>query len=121
MTWSARSSTDGWIVKPIALAVLRLMTNSNLVGCSTGKSAGLAPFRTLSTYQVERRTSSTRFGPYDMRPPARANSRKNEMDGSLLLNANSATRAERKKITGSVKARMAEPDCRQAHSEPDLR
>src|SRR5262249_17822369 len=31
---------------PSALAVLRLITNSNLVGCMTGRSAGLAPFRT---------------------------------------------------------------------------
>jgi hypothetical protein len=27
---------------PSALAVLRLMTNSNLVGCTTGKSAGFS-------------------------------------------------------------------------------
>ena len=32
-----------------AWAVLRLMTSSNFVGCSTGRSAGLAPFRILST------------------------------------------------------------------------
>ena len=31
------------------LAVLRLMTSSNLVGCWTGRSAGLAPFRILAT------------------------------------------------------------------------
>ena len=30
-----------------ALAVLRLITNSNLVGCSTGNSAGFAPLRIL--------------------------------------------------------------------------
>jgi hypothetical protein len=30
-----------------ALAVLRLMTNSNLVACTTGKSAGLAPLGML--------------------------------------------------------------------------
>src|SRR5262249_9079751 len=28
-----------------ALAVLRLMTNSNLVGCITGRSAGFSPLR----------------------------------------------------------------------------
>src|SRR5262245_61449388 len=49
MTWSARSSTDCGIVRPSAFAVLRLMTSSNLVGCSTGRSAGLAPLRILST------------------------------------------------------------------------
>src|SRR6266545_759163 len=32
-------------VRPSALAVLRLMTSSNLVGCSTGRSAGFAPLR----------------------------------------------------------------------------
>ncbi len=39
------------MVRPSALAVLRLMTSSNFVGCSTGRSAGLAPFRILSTYE----------------------------------------------------------------------
>jgi len=34
---------------PSALAVLRLMTRSNFVGCSMGRSPGLAPFRILST------------------------------------------------------------------------
>jgi hypothetical protein len=33
-------------LRPSALAVCRLMTNSNLVDCSTGRSAALAPFRT---------------------------------------------------------------------------
>ena len=31
------------MVRPSALAVLRLMTSSNFVGCSTGRSPGLAP------------------------------------------------------------------------------
>ena len=43
MTWSARRSSDTGIVRPIALTVLMLMTNSNSVGCSTGRSAGFAP------------------------------------------------------------------------------
>src|SRR5262245_56527348 len=43
ITLSARTSTFGGIVRPICLAVLRLITNSNFVGCSTGKSEGLAP------------------------------------------------------------------------------
>src|SRR5262249_17371250 len=51
----ARASTSGGIVTPICLAVLRLITNSNFVGCSTGKSAGLAPFRILSTKYATRR------------------------------------------------------------------
>ena len=49
ITLSARYSNDCGIVSPICFAVLRLITSSNFVGCSTGKSAGLAPFRILST------------------------------------------------------------------------
>jgi hypothetical protein len=49
MIWSARPSNDGGIVRRSALAVLRLMTNSNLVGCSIGRSPGFAPLRILST------------------------------------------------------------------------
>src|SRR5262245_37570336 len=44
-----KGSREGGMVIPSALAVLRLMTNSNCVGCSTGRSAGLAPFRMRST------------------------------------------------------------------------
>ena len=49
ITLSARKSTDCGIVRPICFAVFKLMTNSNFVGCSTGRSAGLAPLRILST------------------------------------------------------------------------
>jgi hypothetical protein len=49
MTSSARPSSMGGTSMPIALAALRLMTISNLVGCSTGSSAGLAPRAILST------------------------------------------------------------------------
>jgi hypothetical protein len=49
ITWSARPSSDGGIVSPSAFAVLRLITSSNLVGCSTGRSAGFVPLRILST------------------------------------------------------------------------
>jgi hypothetical protein len=55
MTSSAMASTTGGIVRPRALAVLRLMTSSNLVGCSTGISAGCCPFRILSTNSAARR------------------------------------------------------------------
>src|SRR6266545_5991939 len=54
ITLSALASTLGGIVRPICLAALRLTTNSNFVGCSTGKSAGLAPFRILSTIAATR-------------------------------------------------------------------
>src|SRR5207248_1502705 len=45
MTSSARASNIGGTARPIALAVARLMTSSNLVDCVTGKSAGFAPLR----------------------------------------------------------------------------
>jgi len=54
ITSSARRSRAGGIVIPSALAVLRLMINSNFMGCSTGRSAGLAPLRILSTKTAAR-------------------------------------------------------------------
>ena len=63
MAWSARWSSDGGIVSPSAFAVFRLMTSSNLLGCSTGRSPGLAPFRILSTYEAACRHRSAAFGP----------------------------------------------------------
>ena len=44
ITSSARNSTDSGTDSPSAFAVLRLTIISNLVGCSTGSSLGLAPF-----------------------------------------------------------------------------
>src|SRR5262249_59888466 len=49
ITSSARTSSVDGTLRPSALAVLRLMTSSNLVGCSTGSSEGFAPLRILST------------------------------------------------------------------------
>src|SRR3954468_1441329 len=45
--YSITSSTRsmGGIVRPRAFTVLALTINSNLVGCSTGSSPGLAPLR----------------------------------------------------------------------------
>ena len=40
---------------PRAFAVLRLIASSNFVGCSTGRSPGLAPLRIRSTYTAVRR------------------------------------------------------------------
>jgi len=40
ITRSAPDRMDGGIVRPSALAVLRLMTSSNFVGCSMGRPAG---------------------------------------------------------------------------------
>ena len=45
ITWSARASSIGGTSMPSAFAVFRLITNSNLVDCTTGRSAGLAPLR----------------------------------------------------------------------------
>src|SRR5262249_37422765 len=50
ITSSAMANSVSGIVKPRALAVLRLMMNSNLVGCCTGRSEGLAPLRIRPTY-----------------------------------------------------------------------
>ena len=48
-----RGATGG-MMRSSAFTVLRLMASSNCVGCSTGMSAGLAPFRILSTMAATR-------------------------------------------------------------------
>src|SRR5262249_30653977 len=45
MTSSARASSLSGIWRPSALAVLRLITNANLMDCITGRSAGCSPLR----------------------------------------------------------------------------
>src|SRR5262249_58428113 len=45
ITSSERACNVAGISKPSAFAVLRLITSSNVVGCSTGRSAGFAPLR----------------------------------------------------------------------------
>src|SRR3974390_159509 len=55
MTSSARASSEGGTVRPSALAVLRLITSSYLVGACTGISAGFSPFRLRSTELARRR------------------------------------------------------------------
>ena len=69
MTLSARASTFGGIVRPICLAAFRLMMNSNFIGCSTGRSAGFAPFRILSTYVAARRYKSVLAHAVGHKPP----------------------------------------------------
>src|SRR6516225_4113149 len=54
ITSSASASRVGGIVMPSDRAVLRLMTNSNLIGRSIGRSDGLAPLRILETYGATR-------------------------------------------------------------------
>src|SRR5262249_34271864 len=70
ITSSAFASSVRGTSRPSALAVLRLMTSSNLVGPWTGSSLGFAPCRMRSTYEAERRCRSTGNTPYDMRPPS---------------------------------------------------
>src|SRR6516225_8769706 len=45
ITTFADASRPGGTLIPIALAVDRLMTSSNWVGCTTGMSAGFSPLR----------------------------------------------------------------------------
>src|SRR5262245_36218820 len=49
ITSSARESSVGGISRPRALAVLRLITSSYLVGACTGSSPGFSPLRMRST------------------------------------------------------------------------
>jgi hypothetical protein len=49
ITASAATCKVCGTVRPSTFAVLRLITNSNLVGCITGRSAGLAPLSILPT------------------------------------------------------------------------
>jgi hypothetical protein len=63
ITSSAWKRRVGGIVRPRAWAVLRLMTSSNCVGSSTGRSAGLVPFKMRSTWAAARRNNASQFGP----------------------------------------------------------
>src|SRR4051794_30305307 len=58
ITSSARVSSVGGTMTPSAFAVFKLITSSYLVGCSTGRSAGFAPLKILSTKPVDRRKRS---------------------------------------------------------------
>ena len=63
ITSSARSKKESGIVNPIALAALRFIANSNFVGCSTGRAAGLVPCKILFTYAAARRNKSGWLAP----------------------------------------------------------
>ena len=58
MTSSARPSSVVGTLRPRDLAVLRLMTSSNLFACRTGRSAGFSPLMMRSTYSAARRYAS---------------------------------------------------------------
>jgi hypothetical protein len=47
ITSSARAESMGWTSMPSVFAVFKLITNSNLVVCTTGRSIVLAPPRTF--------------------------------------------------------------------------
>ena len=63
ITRSARNNTPGGIARPSDLAVRRFTISSNVVGCSTGRSAGLVPFRIFSTKMAARRHMTGRSVP----------------------------------------------------------
>src|SRR5262249_14416486 len=60
---SARAMSGGGISRPSAFAVFRLMTSSNRVGCSTGRSAGLVSLSTSAVYAPCLRYKSGRCVP----------------------------------------------------------
>src|SRR5262245_14375401 len=63
ITSSARKRTEGGMLRPRDFAVLRFTTNSNFVGCSIGRSAGLPPLRTFATITPNCRQIAARLGP----------------------------------------------------------
>src|SRR6266446_3908208 len=63
ITSSAMASSPGGKLRPNALAVSRLITNSNLVDCMTGSSAGFSPLRIRPVYTPAWRYASIRLVP----------------------------------------------------------
>jgi hypothetical protein len=71
ITSSARVRSVGGTVRPSTLAVFRLTTSSNRVGCWTGSSPGLSPFKILVEPCV--RTAIVELGAGRPARPDRAN------------------------------------------------
>jgi len=63
ITSSAMASSPGAKLRPNALAVLRLITNSNLIDWMTGRSAGFSPLTIRPVYTPAWRYASLRFVP----------------------------------------------------------
>src|SRR5262245_40540433 len=63
ITSSAVASSEGGTVRRSIRAVEPLITSSNLLDCTTGKSAGLAPLRMRPVYMPTWRYASPRLGP----------------------------------------------------------
>lgn len=61
MTLSARASTLGGIVKPVCFAVFRLITSSNLLGCSTGRNCCLFRIPYCDGFQVRPKAGQNLF------------------------------------------------------------
>src|SRR5262249_49384872 len=83
ITSSARERTDAGIVRPRALAVLRLTTSSYLVGTCTGRSAGFSALRIRSTYPAARLNWSRISDPYEISPPPVTYNRRGYTAGNL--------------------------------------
>src|SRR5262249_30251629 len=63
ITSSAVASSLSGTVRPSIRAIWALMTNSNLVDCTTGRSAGLAPLRIRPVKTPSCRYASVRLAP----------------------------------------------------------
>src|SRR5262245_46607704 len=63
ITSSAMASSPGGKLRPNTLAVLRLITNSNLVDWMTGRSAGFSPLRIRPVYTPAWRYASVMLVP----------------------------------------------------------
>ena len=70
ITSSARNISDCGMVRPSALAVLRLMTSSYLIGFWNRQIGRFLPRRMRSTYSAARRYWSMRSGPNETKPPS---------------------------------------------------
>src|SRR5262249_61668767 len=82
MPSSASARNGAGTVRSIALAVLRLMTNSTFADCSTGRPAGFVPRRILLGYSAGRRYMLEKFMPEEKKPPTSMYSRKTKLVGS---------------------------------------
>src|SRR5262245_43027988 len=100
ITSSAVPRSVGGTSRPSALAVLRLITSSYLVGACTGRSPGFSPFRTRSTYDAARRNRSILLAPYDIRPPSAVKKRRWYMIGRRCRIAERKIRARLTKFVG---------------------
>src|SRR5262249_49901379 len=68
-TSSARASSVGGTSRPSIRAVWALITSSNLLDCTTGRSAGLAPLRIPPAENSSCRKASTKAAPQLLNPP----------------------------------------------------